>query len=984
MGQVGSIQKNHKPPISISNGLELRRIQIKGINDDGDGDDFKTINIDNEKNALIILPKNPLSEFIQNETNPTFDEFPFLLKISNNSLINLRFGLSNELIDDFHQMKVNLNQFTIFNNLKILITNGDGGSKIIKDEIITRVVQITTGPSSKKENNKETISINSEGNQFDVDVDLNELKGIKGKVYITLLGNNEEIFKTLIFINETSSLDNGRRPVERTGTDETAIGSTSDNDIIKNQQIEPITKIEDPQFQFINDGPIFRNNLLEIETNLNNFKSLIKNIIKKCQALEESERNSAITRSNLCSSLSDLNNYSSNIDHKILKEIINDMISILTEKSTQNIEDANLIMKNLTTPFLLLYNSDLKSLQTKKKIYQNQSKDFYTWMQSNDSQAEQSTGEDHHFQKRLEFEIHRLEYFNYLNEYRNGYLIRNLIHNMAIFLQNTNPETSTKTYQISQDISKAFVYYENFSNYKSEQSAFKNKLESVNNYQDLSQLISSPPDTTNNGSSVSSERPKPIKKDSSKLFKEGILHTFGGHDPKRWFKQYVTLKDNTLTEYKDSKTSKSNPIDLTFACIKKIDTIPHRKFCFEIITPLNVKRIFQTESDLDRESWLKCLNIAIALKAAHNNQFTPIASPSVSREPRSSLGRSMSTLGRSKDDLALSKSIKRSSSVRKSSYNPSSENLATYQQLSATPLSIVRDVDQSNRICCDCGSNKGVEWISINLLTVVCIDCSGIHRSLGTHISKIRSLTLDNKSFQTKESLELLYHVSNKIANSYWEGNMSVKDKITPLSTPEERKAFIIDKYQNKKFMIQEPNFKPNDSLIKGIHTSNIPLILKSLAMGANTKMTVVKSLGSLKLDLTLFEYSLTRFHGSQEDPIFDVSTILLLNNTPCGEKVSNNLPLGPRQVEFWKSKIDQYHHKPFNSKSMEPLQLNGNGITGIGGNDKVPRSISIRKSLSLKNITDKTSSKAKDPKDVKPPKDRTNRTSRLRFPKLK
>lgn len=37
----------------------------------------------------------------------------------------------------------------------------------------------------------------------------------------------------------------------------------------------------------------------------------------------------------------------------------------------------------------------------------------------------------------------------------------------------------------------------------------------------------------------------------------------------------------------------------------------------------------------------------------------------------------------------------------------------------------------------------GPDWASINLGIVMCIECSGVHRSLGVHISKVRSLTLD-------------------------------------------------------------------------------------------------------------------------------------------------------------------------------------------------------------------------------------------------
>lgn len=38
---------------------------------------------------------------------------------------------------------------------------------------------------------------------------------------------------------------------------------------------------------------------------------------------------------------------------------------------------------------------------------------------------------------------------------------------------------------------------------------------------------------------------------------------------------------------------------------------------------------------------------------------------------------------------------------------------------------------------------SGPDWASLNLGALMCIECSGIHRNLGTHVSRVRSLDLD-------------------------------------------------------------------------------------------------------------------------------------------------------------------------------------------------------------------------------------------------
>lgn len=89
------------------------------------------------------------------------------------------------------------------------------------------------------------------------------------------------------------------------------------------------------------------------------------------------------------------------------------------------------------------------------------------------------------------------------------------------------------------------------------------------------------------------------------------------------------------------------------------------------------------------------------------------------------------------------------SSQPSSNLKPSSKNTASQPKTMAgileSSLSFYEEVRQvpGNRACADCG-NQDAKWASINLGVVVCIECSGAHRSLGVHISKVRSLTMDD------------------------------------------------------------------------------------------------------------------------------------------------------------------------------------------------------------------------------------------------
>ncbi|XP_066202619.1 arf-GAP with GTPase, ANK repeat and PH domain-containing protein 1 [Saccopteryx leptura] len=85
-------------------------------------------------------------------------------------------------------------------------------------------------------------------------------------------------------------------------------------------------------------------------------------------------------------------------------------------------------------------------------------------------------------------------------------------------------------------------------------------------------------------------------------------------------------------------------------------------------------------------------------------------------------------------------------------------------QSEALALQSIRNT-RGNSHCVDC-ETQNPNWASLNLGALMCIECSGIHRNLGTHLSRVRSLDLDDWPI---ELIKVMSSIGNELANSVWE-----------------------------------------------------------------------------------------------------------------------------------------------------------------------------------------------------------------------
>ncbi|XP_077040104.1 arf-GAP with coiled-coil, ANK repeat and PH domain-containing protein 2 isoform X10 [Agelaius phoeniceus] len=237
---------------------------------------------------------------------------------------------------------------------------------------------------------------------------------------------------------------------------------------------------------------------------------------------------------------------------------------------------------------------------------------------------------------------------------------------------------------------------------------------------------------------------------------------------RRWF----SIQNNQLVYQKKFKDNPTVVVeDLRLCTVKHCEDI-ERRFCFEVVSPTK-SCMLQADSEKLRQAWIKAVQTSIA------------------------------TAYREKGDESEKQEKKSSPST--GSLESGSE---TKEKLLKGESALQRvQCIAGNAACCDCGL-ADPRWASINLGITLCIECSGIHRSLGVHFSKVRSLTLDSWE---PELLKLMCELGNDVINRIYEAKLEKVGVKKPQSGSQrqEKEAYIRAKYVERKFVEKQATSVP-------------------------------------------------------------------------------------------------------------------------------------------------------------------------------
>lgn len=304
-------------------------------------------------------------------------------------------------------------------------------------------------------------------------------------------------------------------------------------------------------------------------------------------------------------------------------------------------------------------------------------------------------------------------------------------------------------------------------------------------------------------------------------------------------------------------------VDLRTSTIKIDAEDTDLRLCFRIISPAKTYTL-QAENEVDRIDWMnKITGVIASILNSHLRQLDP---GRIDMENNNASG-------------AVSFDVR-------SIHNH--QNLRDDKKVNELPcVSLALREIPGNDICVECGAPEP-DWASLNLGILMCIECSGVHRNLGVHISKVRSITLDVKVWEPT-IMDLFQILGNAYCNSIWEELLLLENnrknesnaflsvtKPSPKDAIHQKEKYIHAKYVEKLLVNKAANLSSIPSkaacIWEAVKTNNLREVYRLIVTSSEN---IINTTYDEVFDVNLYH------HVDKEDPQIGFHAVQKKQNDP-------------------------------------------------------------------------------------------------------